>query len=154
MTDLLQLPWVQRVLFGAGGLLLGLLVERLVVVRARQFAERTRFKWDDLLVKSLQGLPTVFLGAGGVYLALTVGEVDPLLLSTVRSILTVLVIGSVASRDSLFSFFLLKLLHSTYHPRRNSRHTRFHLCSMAPAKPQTPPMGSLGCHYSHCRPFY
>ena len=61
MTDFLLTPWVQRVGFIAGGVVLGLLVERLVVMRARRFAERTRIKWDDLLMKSVQGLPTVWL---------------------------------------------------------------------------------------------
>lgn len=95
MIEFLQLPWTQRIVFGLGGVLLGLVVERVVVVRVHRFAQRTKFRWDDLVVKSLRGLPTVWLGAGGLYLALSVGTVDPLVLRSFRGALTIALIGSV-----------------------------------------------------------
>ena len=94
MTVLLENPWVQRVAFVVGGLVVGLVLEFVVVRRAHKLAERTRFKWDDLLVSSLRGVATTWSGAGGVYLALNVGTPDPLLLSTMRSVLMVLVLGA------------------------------------------------------------
>ena len=96
MTEFLQISWVQRSAFVVGGLLIGFLLERVVVVRARGIAEKTRFKWDDLIVESVRGVPTVWLSCAGVYLALTVGTVDPLLLSTIETVLIVILIGSVA----------------------------------------------------------
>ena len=95
MVELLQHPWVQRSVFAAGGVALGLLMERVVVRRARKIAERTSFKWDDLIVESIRGVPTVWVSSGGLYLALTVGTLDPLTVSTAQSVLMVLVIGSV-----------------------------------------------------------
>jgi small-conductance mechanosensitive channel len=77
MIEFIQLPWVQRVTFALGGIVLGLLVERLVVARVHRLAEATRFRWDDLLLKSLRGLPTIWLGTAGVYLALTVDGLEP-----------------------------------------------------------------------------
>lgn len=94
MIEFLQLPWVQRVAFAVGGLLLGRLVERLVVARIRRFAETTRFKWDDLLLRSVRGLPTIWLGTGGLYLALTVAGVEPG--AWLRAALTIVLVGSVA----------------------------------------------------------
>ena len=95
MTEFLENLWFQRVAFVAGGLLLGILLEFLVVRRAHKLAERTRFKWDDLLIGSLRGVATTWAGAGGVYLALNVGTADPRLVSVVQSVLMVLVLGSV-----------------------------------------------------------
>ena len=95
MTELLENPWVQRGGFVVGGLVVGILLEFVVIRRAHKLAEQTRFRWDDLLIGSLRGVATVWLGAGGVYLALNVGTPDPLLLSTMRNVLMVVMIWSV-----------------------------------------------------------
>jgi small-conductance mechanosensitive channel len=96
MTDLLQSPWVQRIAFVLGGVVLGYLVERLVVERARAFAATSRFEWDDLLIRALKGLPAIWLGSAGVYFASTVGTIPPVVASTLRSVLTVVTIASFA----------------------------------------------------------
>ena len=95
MTELLENLWVQRVGFLVGGLVVGIVLEFVIVRRLHKLAERTRFKWDDLLIGSVRGVATVWAGAGGVYLALNVGTPDPLLLSTMQSVLMVVMIGSV-----------------------------------------------------------
>ena len=95
MIEFLDNPWIDRVGLVAGGLLLGILVERVVVRRVRKLTELTRFKWDNLLVDSLHGVPIVWLGAGGVYLALKADTADPLLVNTIQNVLMVLVMGSV-----------------------------------------------------------
>jgi len=94
MIEFLELPWVQRFVFGLGGLTLGFLFEYAVVDRIRRLAAKTRFKWDDLLLNSLRGLPTVWLGTGGIYLALGVGDTNPVLVSRVVTLLTVVAIGA------------------------------------------------------------
>lgn len=94
MPDILLSPWVQRVAFVLGGVVLGYLVERLVMERAHKLAASSRFKWDDVVVHALRRLPMVWLGSGGVYLAVTVGDVTPLVVGAVQSSLMVLVIGS------------------------------------------------------------
>ena len=95
MTELLENLWVQRVGFVVGGLVVGILLEFVVIRRAHKLAEQTRFRWDDFLIGSLRGVATIWLGAGGVYLALNVGTPDPLLLSTMRNVLMVVMIWSV-----------------------------------------------------------
>ena len=96
MTDFLNLHWVQRVFLILGGLILGILAERLIVGRARRIATRTKYEWDDLLVAAVKGLPTVWLASAGVHFALNVGAVDPRIADPIRSLLTVVVIGSAA----------------------------------------------------------
>ncbi len=95
MTELLENLWVQRVGFVVGGLVLGIVLELVVIRRAHKLAERSRFKWDDLLIGSVRGVATIWSGAGGVYFALNVGIVNPLLMNTMRSVLMVLVLGVV-----------------------------------------------------------
>ncbi len=95
MTELLENLWVQRVGFVIGGLVAGIVLEFVVIRRAHKLAERSRFKWDDLLIGSVRGVATIWSGAGGVYFALNVGIVNPLLMNTMRSVLMVLVLGIV-----------------------------------------------------------
>ena len=95
MTEFFQIAWVQRAVLVVGSALVGLLLERVVVERAHRIARKTRFKWDDLVVESVRGIPTVWLTCTGIYLALSVGTLDPLLMSTVVSVLTVVLIGSI-----------------------------------------------------------
>jgi small-conductance mechanosensitive channel len=95
MTEFLANLWVQRIGFVVGGLLLGFLVEVVVIRRAHKLAERSRFKWDDYLIGSIRGMATVSLGAGGIYLALNVGSLNPVWVATIRSVLMVVVLGSV-----------------------------------------------------------
>jgi len=94
MTELLDNPWVQRLGFVFGGFVLGVLLEFVIIRRVHKLAERTRFKWDDMLIGSIRGVGTIWLVAGGLYLALNVGALDPLLVSTTRSVLMVIVLGS------------------------------------------------------------
>ena len=94
MIEFLELPWVQRLVFGLGGVALGYLVEYVGVNRMRSFAARTRFKWDDLLLTAFKGLPTVWLGAAGLYFALGVGDPDPRLTSVAYTVLTVVAMGA------------------------------------------------------------
>ena len=95
MAELLANLWIQRIGFVVGGLVLGGAFESVVIRRARKLAEGTRFRWDDLLLESVRGVATLWFGAGGVYLALNLGDVDPLVVSTIRNVLMVLVFGSV-----------------------------------------------------------
>lgn len=94
MTELLDNPWVQRLGFVFGGFVLGVLLEFVIIRRIHKLAEQTRFKWDDMLIGSIRGVGTIWLVAGGLYLALNVGALDPLLVNTTRSVLMVIVLGS------------------------------------------------------------
>jgi small-conductance mechanosensitive channel len=96
MTDFFQIVWVQRTVLVIGGAFVGFLLERVVIQRVHRIALKTDFKWDDVVVESVRGVPTVWLTCGGIYLALGIGSVDPLLVGTVTSVLTVVLIGSIA----------------------------------------------------------
>ncbi len=95
MTSLLQEPWVQRGGLVLMGILFGILVERAVLTRLMRWAAKTRLHWDDLVANSLRGVPTVLLSTGGVFLALGVGDLDPLFVTTANKVLTVVAIGAL-----------------------------------------------------------
>ena len=96
MPEFFQIEWVQRTVLVVAGTIVGLVLERVVVARAHRIALKTRFKWDDLIIGSVRGVPTIWLTSGGIYLALNVGTLEPLLVSTTLSVVTVVLIGSVA----------------------------------------------------------
>jgi small-conductance mechanosensitive channel len=95
VTSVLVNPWVQRAGLVLAGILLGLLVERLVLTRLMRWATKTRMHWDDLVANSIRGVPTVILSAGGIYLALGIGDLDPLIVTTASKALTVIAIGAL-----------------------------------------------------------
>ena len=95
MSEVWSNTWVQRGAFVAGGFLLGLVLEKVVIARVRAFTSETSFRWDDVIAESSRGVAPVWLTAGGIYLALGVGPVDPFVSTTVRKILIVFAIGSL-----------------------------------------------------------
>lgn len=95
MIELLELPWVQRLIYVVGGLVVGLLFEYVLVARIRKFAAKTRFTWDDVLLKALKGLPTVWIFCAGAYLAVGVGELDPLITTNAVRLLEVVAMVAV-----------------------------------------------------------
>jgi len=131
MPDILLSPWVQRAAFALGGVALGYLVERLVMERAHKLAASSRFEWDDLAVAALRRLPTVWLGSGGVYLAVRVGEVPPLVVSTTESVLMVAVIGSVAVGGMRLAGGAVEMLSSRTHGAIRSPTLVVHLARAA-----------------------
>lgn len=94
MIEFFRNPWVQRVVFAVGGVVLGFLVEHLLVSRVQRLVKVTRFRWDDLLLKSLRGLPTIWLAVAGLYLAFQVDGVEPG--GWLRAAIMIVLIGSVA----------------------------------------------------------
>ena len=92
MIDFLSQPNFQRLAFLAGGLLLGLLAERVFFTQFQRFTKKTEFEWDDVIAHSFKGVLAVWFTAGGAYLALTVGEWDPFVTAVILKILRVLFI--------------------------------------------------------------
>lgn len=69
-SELAQLPfeqWILPLSLFAGGIVLGLLSEFYLIARIREVAERTRWRWDDLVLESLRGMAFVWFAAAGLY---------------------------------------------------------------------------------------
>jgi small-conductance mechanosensitive channel len=62
--------WLTPLVFIAAGLLLGIIFERIVLVRLHKFAERTTWKGDDIVIAGIRGLTTLWFLLLGLYGAL------------------------------------------------------------------------------------
>jgi len=96
VTELLAVEWAQRIGLVVGGLLFGILVERILGRRLQKLTAATRFKWDDLAAEAVRGLGPVWFTAAGVYVASTIGTLPQIVLSAVSNGLMILLISSVA----------------------------------------------------------
>ena len=61
--------WLRPVLFVLGGLILGLIVERILLNRLRQFASKTSSGADDVVIRSLGNQPVFWAVLAGFYAA-------------------------------------------------------------------------------------
>ena len=95
MTSYLEsLPfgeWLLPVAFLAGGLLLGLLVETYLLRKVRQVVDRTRWKWDELVLGALRGMAFVWFAAAGVYAARQAASLPSTLATMVDKVVIVAV---------------------------------------------------------------
>lgn len=62
--------WLTPLVFVAAGLLLGLIFERIVLVRLHKIAERTAWKGDDVVIHGIRALTTLWFLLLGLYGAL------------------------------------------------------------------------------------
>ena len=93
MIELLTLPAVRRTLFVLGGVLTGVLAERVLVRQMQRVAKWTESEWDDVLADAIQWVPTLWCMAGGVYLATR--DLAPAVYGPIGRALMVVMIGSV-----------------------------------------------------------
>jgi len=96
LLGLLADPWAQALGYALLGMALGYVVEKVVAVRIRRIAKATRYKWDDMAVEALRGIPTLWSALLGVYLAMRVGALPEAVTSVIETAVMITVIGSVA----------------------------------------------------------
>ncbi len=82
--------------FVAGGLLLGLLFEKIVLKKVKSAVHGGRFRGDDVVVSAIRGVTTLWFGIGGVYLAIVKLPLDPGVSEVLKDILLVALILSGA----------------------------------------------------------
>jgi small-conductance mechanosensitive channel len=95
--DLTQ--WLIPAAYIIGGLLVGVIFEKIIITRLRQFAKKTRWKADLIIVNSLRGVVIIWLLVAGIYGALLNMPVSPSLLMHFKDILLAIVIlaGTIAA---------------------------------------------------------
>jgi small-conductance mechanosensitive channel len=65
-----MLPWLPPALFIVGGLVLGIIFEKIVLKKVNKFVAKTDWEVDDFLIQSLKGVTVLFFVVGGIYGAL------------------------------------------------------------------------------------
>lgn len=81
--------------FMLGGYILGLIVEKLVLSRLRQFAKRTSWKGDEVVINSLRGAATLWFALGGLYAAFSGLPLKPVFQAVILKVLLVVILFSV-----------------------------------------------------------
>ncbi|MBN2224809.1 MAG: mechanosensitive ion channel family protein [Deltaproteobacteria bacterium] len=89
--------WFIPVLFVLFGIIAGLIVEKIVLVKVGKIASRTRWNFDDVIVNSLRGMVLLWFVAGGSYLALSNAPVGDNTVDVVGKAISVALIFSVTT---------------------------------------------------------
>ena len=82
-------------ILAAGGFLVGIVVEKLVLARLKRIAARTKWEWDDIVINSLRWMPTLWFIIVGVRMAVHKAPVSPSFLTNFDKAMVVLIIVSV-----------------------------------------------------------
>jgi small-conductance mechanosensitive channel len=75
-----------------GGVLIGIVIEKIILVRLKKFATRTKWQGDEIIVGALQGLVILWFSIGGIYAALAFLPLKPSIVVLVNKILIIVLI--------------------------------------------------------------
>lgn len=75
-----------------GGLILGVVVEKLAIRILRKMAAKTKWPGDDIIVESLRGIITVLFLIAGMYVAVSTGSLSQNLAGVFGNVLVIVVI--------------------------------------------------------------
>ncbi|HOD98264.1 MAG TPA: mechanosensitive ion channel family protein [Syntrophales bacterium] len=90
------------VAFLAGGVIGGLIVEKIVLYELRKLTNRTKGELDNLAIRSLHGMPLLWLTLAGIYGAINNVDMRPGLLSFLQQALLVAAIASLTWATARF----------------------------------------------------
>lgn len=88
--------------FLAGGVMGGLIVEKIVLYELRKLTNRTKGELDNLAIRSLHGMPLLWLTLAGIYGAINNVDMRPGLLSFLQQALLVAAIASLTWATARF----------------------------------------------------
>jgi small-conductance mechanosensitive channel len=88
--DIVQ--WLIPVAYIIGGLLAGIIFEKIIITKLKQFAKKTKWKADLIIVNSLRGVIIIWLLIAGIYGALLNIAISPSLLTHVKNVFLAIVI--------------------------------------------------------------
>jgi len=86
--------WILPVAFIAGGFVVGLIIEKIVMVRLKKLAAKTKAGTDDIIISSLRGMLILWTTILGVYLAIHSISLRPHLSVIILKALAVIIILS------------------------------------------------------------
>ena len=79
----------------AGGVLIGIIIEKIILVRLRKFATRTKWQGDEIIIGALQGLVILWFSIGGIYAAIAFLPLKPSIIVLINKILIIILILTV-----------------------------------------------------------
>jgi small-conductance mechanosensitive channel len=97
------------VCFIISALFIGIILEKVLLVRLKKFATRTKWQGDEIIIGALQGLVILWFGVGGIYSALAYLPFKPAIANLISKALIVIVIFSATIALAKIIGGLLKL---------------------------------------------
>jgi small-conductance mechanosensitive channel len=90
--------WIVPAIYIVGGLLAGFVFEKIIRVKLKHLAKRTKWKGNLIIVDSLRGMVIMWLLIAGIYGALLNISISPILLHHLKKVLLIIVIlaGTIA----------------------------------------------------------
>ena len=96
LVDILMLKkMLLPLIFIVGGLLFGIIFEKIVLREIRILSKKTKWEGDDIFIKALHGTTTLLFFSFGIYWALETTEIKPGLLNLLHAFLIIIVIFAV-----------------------------------------------------------
>ncbi len=86
--------WVLPSALIVGGLLIGIIFEKVIVKKLKSAALRTKWRGDEIIISSIQGVATLWFVMAGIYVAILNIPIEPTFLSLLQKILLVIIIFS------------------------------------------------------------
>jgi small-conductance mechanosensitive channel len=80
--------------FIVGGLLVGIILEKIILVKLKKFAARTSWEGDELIIAAIRGVAILWCAIAGIYGALYNLPIEPKIAAIIEKILLVLLIIS------------------------------------------------------------
>ncbi len=80
--------------FIIGGLIIGIIIEKIILVKLKKFAERTSWEGDELIIASIRGVAILWCGIGGIYGAVLNLPIKPSILDMFQKILVIVLVIS------------------------------------------------------------
>ncbi|MFC1748440.1 mechanosensitive ion channel family protein [Pseudomonadota bacterium] len=102
-TESIIQPYIEPLIFILGGLIIGLIIQKLVISRLRTLSEKTKWKGDDIIIEGLGKAPVLWFILAGMYASIykLLSQVEYQQVSQqIISILLILSVAIVISRIS------------------------------------------------------
>lgn len=80
--------------FIIGGLVIGIIVEKIILVKLKKFAMRTSWEGDELIIAAIRGVAILWCALAGIYAALLNLPLQPNILTIIQKIILVVIIIS------------------------------------------------------------
>ena len=80
--------------FIIGGLLIGIIVEKIILAKLKKIAARTKWEGDEIIISSMHGIAILWFGIAGIYGAMLNLPLNPTLLNVLQKILLVFILFS------------------------------------------------------------
>lgn len=80
--------------FIISGLLIGIIVEKIILVKLKKIAAKTKWEGDEIIISSIHGIAILWFGVAGIYGAMLNLPLNPTLLNVLQKILLVLILFS------------------------------------------------------------